>query len=423
MKSVLPSEIDGKVKAPPSKSLTIRALAAALLAPKESVIISPSSCVDARVALDLIQGLGAKVKVLNDRVHVHGGFPGISPLSPEGSRLSCGESGLTMRLFAPLVVLQPHPIWLDGEGTLLRRPMDMLEAPLQKLGARCQTQAGLPPVFVQGPLHPGRLTVEASRTSQFLSGLVMALPLLSGDSEVIVTQLKSRPYVEMTIELLKEFQVQIQVQRNPDIHLFRVPGLQRYRPACYRVEGDWSGAAFLLVAASLRGRIEVIGLDIRSKQADTKILEALGAAGARVLVENQSVIVEKAALQPFEFDASDCPDLFPPLSVLAAGCPGRSRILGADRLAYKESHRGKALVSELGKIGVDIRLEPSCLIVSGGPIRGGATRSHSDHRIAMACAVAGLISREGVRITGWEDVNKSYPDFFAALKSIGGKIR
>ncbi|MGQ9671867.1 MAG: 3-phosphoshikimate 1-carboxyvinyltransferase [Candidatus Aminicenantales bacterium] len=419
---VLPSAINGQVQAPPSKSMVIRLLAASLLARGESLILSPSFCADSLSALAVIKQLGAKVQMAPGQWLIRGGFPIESPSRSGMKPISCGESGLTVRLFAPIVALAGQRVKLEAEGTLRFRPMDMLVSPLSQLGVQCETHDGLPPLIIQGPLQSGSVSLEADRTSQFLSGLLMALPLVPGISEIRVSRLASRPYVELTIEVLEKFGIKIDASRDGSGQdYFFIPGGQRYRPGEYQVEGDWSGAAFLLVAGAIAGRVEVFGLNLDSKQADKRIIEALSLAGAKVSQKKGRVVVEKAALRAFDFDASDAPDLFPPLCVLAACCQGRSRLRGARRLVFKESPRAQTLTSELTKVGVKIFLEGDALIIEGAAVRGGSPDAHGDHRIAMACALAGLVSKEGIEINGWEAVNKSYPEFFNHLASLGGK--
>lgn len=421
MKSVHFSEIDGSVLAPPSKSVTIRSLAVALLAEGESYLSRPSFCDDAMAALKIIQALGAEVSGGGEGLSIRGGFPVRKSILGE-KRLDCGESGLAMRLFAAVVSLQPHPVWLEATGTLRHRPMDMLTGPLGRLGVTCRTADGFPPVFLTGKMKPGQLVLDASRTSQFLSGLLITLPLLSGDSEIEAVGLRSRPYVELTLETMEKFGVRVKPGTGEEKARFLIPGNQAYHPAEVEVEGDWSGASFLLVAGALAGKIEVTGLNHGSKQADRRILEALAAADVVFGEGEGKITVIESEPRAFDFDATDCPDLFPPLCVLAAHSKGRSRIQGAHRLGIKESDRAQALVQELRRIGVKISREEDSLVIEGGAIRGGRFYSHGDHRMAMAGAIAGLRSREGVEISGSEAIAKSFPGFFEVLKSCGGRV-
>jgi 3-phosphoshikimate 1-carboxyvinyltransferase len=258
-------------------------------------------------------------------------------------------------------------------------------------------------------------------SSQVASGLLMALPLCPQDSVLTVANLKSKPYLRMTLSLLKEFGIII--HHDEELRRFEIPGKQAYHPRNYRVEGDWSGGAFLLVAGAIAGRVKVRGLSDKSLQADRAVLMALEKAGAKIGSGGNTVTVEQNRLKAFEFNATDCPDLFPPLAALACHCEGRSVIQGTERLKHKESDRALALVREFRKMGARIRVQGGRMEVTGGRLEGGDVSSNQDHRIAMACAVAGLSSEKGVRIRDWSCVAKSYPQFFDDLEALRRKGR
>jgi 3-phosphoshikimate 1-carboxyvinyltransferase len=248
----------------------------------------------------------------------------------------------------------------------------------------------------------------------------MASPLLKNDSVITVLNMKSAPYIGMTLRVMEKFGVFATPGKSG---IYCVKGGQRYSPAVINVEGDWSGAAFLLVAGAIAGDVAVSNLESGS-QGDERILDALRSCGAAVEAGGDRVRVGAGNLEAFEFDATDCPDLFPPLTVLASCCTGTSRIKGAGRLRDKESDRAAALVDELGGLGAVISLEGDTMIVTGSKIRGGAVNPRGDHRIAMAGAIAGLVSESGVRISDERCVAKSFPDFFYVLGSISaGGIR
>lgn len=415
MKMIEPSSIVGTLAAPPSKSMMQRAVAAATLAPGSSVLLNPSFCNDAVAALAIAEGLGAKVRRGDTTVRIRGGG------RPRGHRLACGESGLCLRLFSPIAALFDRPFTMTGMGSLVSRPVGALEEPLRTLGARCQTHRGFPPVTVRGPIRGGEVNVDGSMSSQVASGLLMALPLCPQDSVLTVANLKSKPYLWMTLSLLKEFGIIF--HHDEELRRFEIPGKQAYHPRTYRVEGDWSGGAFLLVAGAIAGRVKVRGLSEKSPQADRAVLEALEKAGAKIGSDGNTVTVEQSRLNAFEFDATDCPDLFPPLAALACYCQGRSVIQGTERLRHKESDRALALVAEFGKMGARIHLQNGRMEVTGKRLRGGEVSSRHDHRIAMACAVAGLGSEKGVAIRDWACVAKSYPQFFDDLEALRRKGR
>jgi len=413
MRLIKPSAVKGTVAAPRSKSMTVRAAAAALLAKGTSLIRHASSCDDGLAAFAIAAGMGAVVSRGRVETSVHS--RGINAQNSEKRRIDCGESGLAMRMFAPIAALLRGETVLEASGSLRSRPMEMVDA-LQSLGVSCATDHGRPPVVVRGPLEGGHIVVDASLSSQFLTGLLMALPLCGKNSRVSVSQLKSTPYVRMTLGLLAAFGVAI--GHDDLLTEFTVEGNQAYRPSTYTIEGDWSGAAFLLVAGAIGGSVVVKGLPVPSIQADSGVLEALKMAGARVATGRHSVSVERHNLSPFVFDATHCPDLFPPLVALAACCEGRSTILGARRLVHKESDRANALKEEFARLGITIRIKEDRMEVSGGAIRGGAVDSHNDHRIAMACSVAALRARGEVAIGRPESVGKSYPRFFEDLEAL-----
>jgi 3-phosphoshikimate 1-carboxyvinyltransferase len=320
-------------------------------------------------------------------------------------------------MFAPIVATTGGNFTLTGKGSLLKRQVGMMQQPLEALGARCSTSNGMPPVKVQGAICGGEIEIDGSQSSQFLTGLLMALPLCKKDSLVRIKNLKSKPYVKMTMELLGKFGVQ--TKADGQLSEFAIKGGQHFKPGEYEVEGDWSGAAFLLVAGAIAGKVEVAGLRTDSLQGDKAIVEALKRAGAKVNMTKDAVIVESAQLSSLEFDATDCPDLFPPLAVLACNCKGTSKIRGVGRLRGKESDRGAALASELGKLGARIDVNGNGMLVTGAKLKGGVhVDPHNDHRIAMACAVAALNASGEVKIEGEECVSKSYPKFFEDLQKL-----
>ena len=414
MKWIKPSPVNGSVQAPASKSLTIRATAAALLSKGETAIIGPSLCGDALASFGIAAALGARVERGDGEIRIRGGA-----IVGENV-LDCRESGLSMRLFAPICALREETFTLRGSGSIRTRPMGMIEGPLRELGALCRTDGGYAPVEVRGPLEGGKAEVDGSLGSQLLSGLLMALPLCRRESQLCVRNLKSRPYAAMTVDLLTRFG--ITVLPDEKFEHVGIPGKQKYKPISLRIEGDWSGAAFLLVAGAAGGRVTVHNLMHRSSQPDRAVLEALDAAGAKITREEESITVGRADLKGFAFDASESPDLFPPLAVLACTAAGKSRVYGVSRLKHKESDRGLALLEELGRIGAKIAIDDDLMVIEGTRLRGGVIDSRGDHRIAMAGAVAGLVSKAGVGIRGWPCVAKSYPDFFEDLRSLGGEV-
>lgn len=397
---------------PCSKSYAQRALAVALLANGKSVLRNMDFCNDTLSALNCIKMLGAKAERTDEHtIVVEGG------LKPQGNLLSVGESGLSARLFTPIASLCSEPIVISGEGTLLYRPMDMMIQPLRALGVDVRDGGGRLPIEVCGPIAGGEIVVDGSVSSQFITGLLLALPLAEQDTVINVSKAVSKPYLDMTIDIASHFGVAIE---HNDYEQFYVAGGQCYTPTTYSIEGDWSAAAMLLVAGAVAGEVTVGNISMLSKQADVAICRALVAAGAELTSEHDTITAAHRPLHGFEFDATNCPDLFPALATLAAAAEGESRIKGTHRLEHKESNRAEAIRTEFGRLGIEVDLsEDDIMIIRGGAIRGGVeVDSHGDHRMAMTLAVAGLISERGVTITGAECVAKSYPEFFETIEGL-----
>ena len=409
-KSVPRGHLSGVVTPPCSKSYAQRALAAALLAKGETILRNLDFCDDTLSAIRVIETLGAKVERIDERtVKVQGG------LSPQSNSLNVGESGLATRMFTPIASLCNTPITIEGKGTLLHRPMHMMIEPLRKLGVDVRDGGGKLPVEVCGPIRGGEIEVDGSVSSQFLTGLLMALPLAEEDTTIAVENAVSKPYLDMTIDLASKFGVQIS---HNDYNEFYVEGSQSYEPADIVIEGDWSASAMLLVAGAIAGKVTLNNISQLSKQADVAICDALVRAGALVTSEPDSITVEQRDLVGFEFDATQCPDLFPALAALAAAAEGESVIYGVHRLEHKESNRAETIASEYAKLGIEVDLDGDVMRIRGGEIHSAEARSHHDHRIAMSLAVSALRSDGEILIHDAECVAKSYPDFFEALESL-----
>ena len=410
-KTISPSTITGEVRAPSSKSLMLRGIVAGLLASGETLIKNPSLCDDALSALKISEQLGAEVKLSSDLVRITGGF------KPEEETLHCGESGLGIRMFSAVASLHNSTIQLTGSGSLENRSVNMIEKPLRELGVDCKTSNGFLPIHVKGPLKGGKASVDGSESSQLLTGLLMSLPVVSENSDLFVKDLKSRPYIDITLKVLSDFGIKIE---NQDYRSFRIPGNQEYRAGEYVIEGDWSGAAFLLTAGALNGSVRVTGIQPESLQADCQILSVLEMAGAQITVEEESVEITSGGQNPFHFDATECPDLFPPMVALAAHCNGITVLSGIHRLISKESNRAMVLQQEFANLGVPIELADDKMIIQGGIVRSGSVDANNDHRIAMSAAITGIKATGNVEINGAECVTKSYPYFFEDFIKIGG---
>lgn len=412
MKQVIrPGLISGSIQIPASKSDSQRAILCAALAEGTSVLKGVGKSDDEQAMLKAVVELGARIQNEDETSVVS--ITGIKHL-PENLELSAGESGLGLRLLTCVASGFDREITLTGRGSLLSRPMDFFDVILPKFGCTVSTNQGFLPIEVRGPLVGTDLEVDGSLSSQFISGLLMALPRSNRSSSLTVIDMKSGPYIQMTISTLKQFGVVIENEQN----VFRIEGNQSFKSTEYPIESDWSSASYWLVAAAIGHPISVSGLNMRSLQADKALLEALMHAGCKITYEEQTIRIDGSAIRPFEFDATDCPDLFPALTVLAAKCNGISRIQGVKRLIHKESNRGVALRTEFAKMGLRIELEDDLMLIYGtGKLNGAEVDSHHDHRIAMCLGIAGTIATGETIITNAESVAKSYPDFWKQFDS------
>ena len=431
--TVYPNTLRGEQVAPASKSSMQRACAAALLHRGTTRILNPGHSNDDLAAIDVIQKLGAivktedasKEKINSTSIIVHSN--GVQPI---GDTMNCGESGLGIRMFTPIAALSDQSITVEGIGSLLKRPMHFFDTIFPKLGIEIQSQAGYLPIQIKGPLKPANIEVDGSLSSQFLTGLLMAFAATENTNAVIEVQgLKSKPYIDLTLSVLNTFGWKVQHQDYKRFEFLAHPPLADHID--YTVEGDWSGAAFLLVAGAIAGPIVVKGLQLNSTQADKAVIQALKDAGASIDINENAIQIGPAkdkagvvgSLKAFEFDATHCPDLFPPLVALAAVCNGVTILHGVSRLAHKESDRGLTLQKEFAKLGIRIELNQDRMMVYGGTgIKGAEVFSQHDHRIAMACGVAALCADGPITITDAEAVNKSYTDFFKHLQHLGAKV-
>ena len=410
---VEPSAIKGKIKAPSSKSMTQRAIAAAMLADGQSIIRNPSYCDDSLAAMSIAVGLGARVEPQVNEMKIIGSVELKEP------KLNCGESGLAIRMFSPIAALYPTEISMVGANSLKKRPMVMIEQALSQLGVKCTSSGGYLPLTIHGPIVGGYCEIDGSVSSQLLTGLLMALPLATKDSEIKVNNLKSKPYIDMTIQILKSFGV---VVHNNNYQIFKIAGNQKYNPHIYNVESDWSGGAFLLVAGAINGHLTISGLKNDSMQSDIAIIKVLEMAGAEMKTTPDQIEISKSELRCFDFDATECPDLFPPLVALASYCKGVSKIKGVSRLKYKESDRAETLKEEFGKMKIIVEINGDVMSITGGKPQGAHVESHEDHRIAMALAVAALGAEGRVYIRDSQCVAKSYPEFFDDLRQLGAVV-
>lgn len=396
---------------PASKSIAIRAACGAMLCNGQSILENYSRCEDAQSTLKTIVNFGAKIEnYIKDTVYINGFF------DLNSSEIDCFESGLLLRLMVPIAAYFDKSVSLVGNKTLNKRNIVYFEELMQQFSKQIKTNNGYLPLELSGKADIiGRLEIDGRMGSQYLSGCMFAAPLFEKDVEIHVKNATSKPYIDLTMGVLSQFGISV---LNKDYDTFFVSAKQRYKSTNVFIENDWSAAAFWLVLGAINGKIELKGMRLDSAQGDKIIIDVLRAAGAQLSENKNTIVVEESKLSFIDFDATDYPDLFPPLSVLACFCSGESRIYGVDRLLHKESNRAVTLFSELTKMGVAIRIVDNWLHIKPGRLNAAVVNSHGDHRIAMALAVLATKVNGQTEIQNADAVAKSFPDFFNQLHKI-----
>ena len=420
MNITLSGRAAGTVQAPPSKSLAHRAVLAAALAAGESRVEELEWSADVRATLKAACAFGAQVCQGSDWAVLHGQGCPIAPTEP----VDCGESGSTLRFLAPILAQTGKPVRLVGHGRLPQRPQQVYaDLFAQKSVQFAQDSKG---ITLCGPLPGGQYTLRGDVSSQFITGLLFALPLADGDSVIRVQHpFESRSYVGLTLDTLADFGIRVQCRQEEQETVFMLEGGQRYQPHSCRVQADWSNAAFPAVLGALTGSVQVAGLDPCSGQGDAAILDILVRCGAQARWENGLLCFAPAPLHGIEIDLADCPDLGPVLMVLAMFCTGTTRICNAGRLRIKESDRIAAMAAELAKFGAQVRQPNANTVeIDGCRVQPPATAlcSHNDHRVVMSCAVAALAAGVPAVLEDAGAVGKSWPSFFETLKQLGAKV-
>jgi len=410
------SEIKGKVSAPSSKSYTIRGLMCAALAKGESEILHPLSSDDTKAAINVLSKGGVTVRQEEDLWQVTGG-----DFHKPDADLFCGESAATLRFMTAICSIIPGQCRLTVGPSLTRRPVKPLVEALKQLGVDCSAQGEVAPVVVKGGGLKGGVTeLPGDVSSQFISALLFVAPLAEEGVRIrLTTPLESKPYVLMTLECLKNFGIDVEYSKALDE--FRVEK-QKYKPARYEVEGDWSSVSYFLALGAVCGGVEVSNLNPKSRQGDKMMLDFLREMGATVEMNQNSVIVRKSRLKAIRADLSDGIDLLPTMAVLAATADGASEFVGIERARIKESNRVAAMKEGLERMGVKVIEERDRLTVTGSRLKGAVIDSKDDHRIAMAFSILGSLVGDTV-INGAECVNKTFPEFWDILRSIGGKVK
>lgn len=430
---ITPAPLKGTVPAIASKSMAHRLIIAAALANGETHVICNTTCADIDATVRCLTVLGARIETVEDGYVVHPTMKSIEfglLKALAGGTLDCGESGSTLRFMLPVACALGANATFTGQGRLGARPLSPLSDEIIAAGCDLEGLGGFP-LKTSGRMRPGTFKLPGNVSSQYISGLLLAAPLLAEPSTVEVTgRIESRPYINLTIQAMKAFGVEISVERvaakstEPEKTLFRTNGGSYRTPGTVSVEGDWSNAAFWLCAGAIGDDpITVDGVSLSSAQGDRNVLAALSRFGARIVRSTNAATVQSDKLQGFEMSAHDIPDLVPVISAVAAVAEGRTYIRDCARLRIKESDRLATTTKELTALGAKIRIAGDDLIIDGvDALWGGDVDSHNDHRIAMMAAVAASRATGEVRIHGAEAVNKSYPAFFDHYRLLGGNV-
>ena len=378
------SILNGKVVIPPSKSAAHRALICSFLAG------------------------GGKVSPIIDSNDMKATTQAIKALQSDSDTCDCIESGSTLRFMIPVAAALGKNVTFVGSGRLPERPIGDYLRLLPQHGVKCESEGGLP-LRVSGQLVSGEFEIAGDISSQYITGLLLALPILDGDSKIILTTpLQSKPYVDMTIKVMSDYGVKVE---ETDYGYF-VSGNQKYIKRDYYVESDWSQASFFLAGGAIGGEVMLTGLDLNSTQGDKKIVELVREFGADVIISDEFIKCRHDQLTGIEIDATDIPDMVPSLAVIGAFAKGKTVITGAERLRLKESDRIESVVSNLKKMGVDVEQTADGMIINGGEVNGAELCGYNDHRIVMAFSIAGLNAKGKTTITDAESINKSYPSYF-----------
>ena len=410
----LPFTPSGSVTAPPSKSDVHRAIICAALSKGVSTISPVALSNDIKATIGCIEALGAKTYIENNVLTVDG----TELFSNKTATLDCGESGSTLRFFIPVAAVGGVNASFIGSGRLPKRPIGIFTDLLPIFGVNCETEGGLP-LKISDKLQSGTFKIPGNVSSQFITGLLFALPLLENDSDIVLTSpIESVGYIDMTIYTMSKFGVEIETT---DFG-WHIKGNQSYKPCNYTTDGDWSQAAFFMVSGAINGSITVNGVNRDSAQGDRKIAELISQFGAEVLQTDTSVTVNSGKMHAITIDASQIPDLVPVLAVCATFADGTTKIINAQRLRIKESDRLKTTANLINNLGGNVKELSDGLEITGvKQLSGGIADGCNDHRIVMSAAVCAAGLDGEIECSDALSINKSYPEFFNDYNSIGGR--
>lgn len=410
--NVYPSVINGEISAISSKSYAHRALICAALSNSPSKIKCDNLSDDIKATVNCLNGIGAEI-IYSNKVFT------VKPIdvSKAKKEIDCGESGSTLRFILPIIGALGLKIKIVMHGRLPKRPLSPLYEQMEKNGCSFEKKENY--LIVNGKLEPAAYEIEGNISSQFVTGLLFSLPLIKGNSKIVIkNKFESYSYVLMTLAVLKDFGVEYSFENNE----FLITKNKYHSNDCI-VEGDWSNAAFWLCLGALSDKgIKVTNLNFNSTQGDKKIIDILKEFGADVLVDGNSAIIKKSKLKGITVNASDIPDLVPIICVVASVAKGKTTITNAERLRIKESDRIKSVVTMIKNVGGEIKETADGMIVTGNKLAGGVVDSYNDHRIVMSAAVLSTVCENFVEIIDTQAVNKSYPMFFEDFKNLNGKV-
>ena len=414
---ITPTKLNGKVKIPPSKSLAHRAIICAALAQGKSKISNIQYSKDIEATIQALRALGTTINTYNDYIIVDGR----TTFTKQNSRIDCLESGSTLRFMIPLSISKQNQVHFVGQGNLGKRPLATFYEIFEQQNIKYTYSKDVLNLVIEGVLRPGDFHIPGNISSQFITGLLFALPLLDGNSTITVTSpLESRGYIDLTLQMLELYGISI---AHDNYQTFTIVGNQQYQPQEYYVEADFSQAAFYLVAGAIGNDVTLLDLNLQSLQGDKQTLQILESMGATIMITEEGVTVKGENLHGTTIDASQCPDVIPVISVACSVAEGESKIINAGRLRIKECDRIEATTSQLQVLGVNANQTRTTIEINGVTLlHGGKCKSYDDHRIAMMLAIAATIADGEVIIDNQECVQKSYPSFWDDYKRLGGNI-
>jgi 3-phosphoshikimate 1-carboxyvinyltransferase len=404
-------EISGTIQIPASKSLTQRAYACALLFNGITEIQHAGHSQDEQTALSIVQQLGASGSIQDNNTIIRSNGK-LSTLSS----LHCGESGLCTRMFLPILATTPNCYTITGKGSLLKRKMEHIDQFAHALQLQLKSNNDYLPLTIQGPIKGSHLVIDGRESSQYLTGLLIALAYTcTTDMHIEVQGLVSKPYIDLTLQLLSSLGMPIKNEHYQ--HFYISPKKSHPSTQNISIESDWSSASNFIVLAAIKGKIQLKGLYAESVQADKAILKVLDQVGSNIEWKATSLHIEHHKNNPFAINIVDCPDLFPILCVLAGTCSGTSSIKGIHRLTHKESNRLVSCSTMMQQLGIPFAIQDDTVLIEGvAAFNGASIDSCNDHRIAMAASIASAYTKDPITIIGEDAVNKSYPNFFNDLK-------